>query len=155
MSDRQVFNTLRIVMLLLTVVVISSLITRFQLQNIQEHVDHLAANKINVQVFDQDAILRMFSQESYDIQTQYEYLDLLKILLKENNIILLHPTAIKFPENINTLAIHPIDTLRQAVNELGIENPRIANASEYAEREMNQLVVMESLLNNVMPNLQK
>jgi hypothetical protein len=153
MSEDKAYNILRLVVLLFSMVVISSLVTRFHIQSIQEKVDYLGANKINIQVFDQDAILGLFSQEGYDIQTQYEYLDLLKILLKENNIILLEPTAIKFTDNAVTLAVHPIDALRQAVADLGIENPRVANANEYAEREKNQLAVVESLLNNVMPRL--
>ncbi|MGI2115594.1 hypothetical protein ACRWQL_00025 (plasmid) [Shewanella sp. HL-SH4] len=153
MSEEKVYSTLRVMLVLLCVVVISSLVTRYHIQSIQEKVDYLGANKINVQMLDQDAMLGLFSKEGYNIQTQYEYLDLLKILLKENNIILLEPTAIKFSENVVTLAVHPIDTLRQAVADLGIENPRIANADKYAQREVNQLIVVESLLNNVMPNL--
>ncbi|QIR16446.1 hypothetical protein [Shewanella aestuarii] len=153
MSENKVFNAVQVIMFLLSVVVISSLVTRFQIQSTEERIDYLSANKISVQVLDQDAVLGLFTTENYDIQTQYEYLDLLKILLKANNIILLDSSALKFKDSVSTLAIHPIEALRQGVNDLGIENPRIANAEEYAEREKNQRIIMDSLMNNVMPNI--
>ncbi len=142
--EKYVLKAVWVVLFVFSVILISSAVSRYENRELHAEVMKLKKNKLSVQVINESEILNLFSEQKYDLKTQYEYLDILKILLNKSNIVLLQPEAVKF-DNTAELQVYSVEVLRQRLNELGIENPRITNAEEYTIREEQQNMIINKL----------
>lgn len=145
------FSVVKGILLLITVALIARMHIEYKISPLKAEIEHLKQNTIKVKVFNEDAVLGLFANEGYDMQTQFEYLDILKILLKRNNILVVKSESVKFNIHIAELNVHSIDVLRSSLVELGIDNPRIGNEQAYAEREQTQRDLINQLMK--MPNI--
>lgn len=145
------FTGIKFILIALIMAFISSTLTEYQVAPLKAEVEHLKRNMVTVKVFDEDAVLELFANENYDMKTQFEYLDILKILLRHNNILVINADSVKFSLNVARLNVHSIDVLRSSIAELGITNPRLNNENAYSEREQTQRTIINELLRA--PNL--
>ncbi|WP_076415080.1 hypothetical protein [Shewanella sp. UCD-KL12] len=145
------YTTIRLSLIVLTIALISSTLTEYQLRPLQSEIEQLQRNTVTVRVFDEDAVLELFASEGYDMKTQFEYVDILKILLEHNNILVVKGESVKFNLNVSNLNVHSIDILRNSIAELGIPNPRLNNEKAYSDREQTQRDIINELLKS--PNL--
>ena len=134
-------------MILTTAVIVNSMID-YKTQPLHDEIANLKvanANKPEVRVISTKAMAEYFIREDYDTKTELEYIDILKILLDQSNIIGISDTSLQFKSTKYELKLNDIETLRKSLAELGIENPRITNEAEYEKRENLQKEIFSQL----------
>ncbi|MCL1106345.1 hypothetical protein [Shewanella algicola] len=140
------------VMFLLTTLVIVDIVIDYKMQPLLDEIASLKQSNVNkpdVRVINTRAMAEHFAQAGYDTRTELEYIDILKILLDKSNIIGIKEDSLQFKGTKYELKLNDIETLRQSLADLGIENPRINNEAEYAERENLQREVFRKLTGQI------
>lgn len=153
MENRPLWQTIATIMLcILTVVVIVNSVIDYKMQPLLNTISQLQqanANKPEVRTINTKVMAEHFALAGYDTPTQLEYIDILKILLDKSNIIAINDEALQFKDSKYALKLNSIETLRQSLNELGIENPRVKNQAQYEERERLQKSILEQLTKSI------
>ncbi|WP_345860465.1 hypothetical protein [Shewanella algae] len=133
------------ILAVLSVVLIRNTLVDWIKKQVQEEWAAAEANSPTIKVIDQKALAVYFQTQGYDIPTQLEYMDILKILLERSHILAVNASAVQFDIESYKLRINSIDQLRLQLEKLGIENPRKANEEEYLRREATQKEIVSRL----------
>ncbi|AYV11422.1 hypothetical protein ACNPKZ_17450 [Shewanella algae] len=133
------------ILAVLSVVLIRNTLVDWIKKQVQEEWAAAEANSPTIKVIDQKALAVYFQTQGYDIPTQLEYMDILKILLERSHILAVNASAVQFDIESYNLRINSIDQLRLQLEKLGIENPRKANEEEYLRREATQKEIVSRL----------
>ncbi|WP_220756935.1 hypothetical protein [Shewanella colwelliana] len=123
---------------LLSVGLICNTLVDWKLKQINEELATAKANSPMIKIIDQKALAGYFQSQEYDIPTQLEYMDILKVLLDKSRIIAVNASAVQFDTDNYNLRINSIEELRLQLQKLGIDNPRNTKEAEYLERAAKQ-----------------
>lgn len=127
-----------IALVILTTLVVVNSVIDYKMQSVLNEIAEIKEadnSKASVRVIDTKTMAEYFTLHNYDTRTQLEYIDILKILLDKSNIIAINDSTMQFKSAKYKLKLNDIETLRETLARLGIENPAIKNAEEYEERE--------------------
>jgi hypothetical protein len=141
-----------ITMCILTTILVGNSAIDYKMQPLLNKIEQLQnsnANKPDVRVIDTKEMVKHFSNAGYDTRTELEYIDILKILLNKSNIIAINENALQFKGSKYALKLNDIETLRNSLTELGIENPRVKNEAKYEEREKLQQTILNRLTKKI------
>lgn len=138
-----------ILLAMITITVIVNISIDYRLGPLESKIQQLEKRAINgqrIKVLDTKEMATFFTKNGYDTLTEMEYMDILKILLKESNIIAVKPETLQIDTEGSDIVFHPIETLRERLEVMGLENPRVTNKSRYENREKIYNELMEQLL---------